>query len=113
MEGVLHLEKKDHDYVFKARDLMFYPNCTENDTIPIVSEHITVSAFWGMDGVACDGQPYFLVNIDDADINEREIFGGGELARMKITVENITIGAESSVYDLSPRADIVSVEPLS
>lgn len=110
MEGVLYLETEDHDYIYKARDLMFYPNSIENPFIPTMGEEITTVVFSGLQGVSFDGNPYFLGNIDDTDINEQEIFGGNKIVKVKITVENIKIGVEDTVYDLSPRADIVSVE---
>lgn len=112
MEGVLYLEKEDHDYIFRARDLMFYPDCVENSSIPTCGDEITICVFSGMQGVSCDGNPYFLGNIDDVDVNEREIFGDNEVVKVKVTVENITFDPEKTVYDISPRADIVSIERL-
>ena len=110
MEGVLYLEKEDHDYIFRTRDLMFYPDCVENGSIPTWGDEITICVFSSMQGVSCDGNPYFLGNIDDVDVNEREIFGNDEVVKVKVTVENITFGPKKTVYDLSPQADIVSIE---
>ncbi|MCM1168296.1 MAG: hypothetical protein NC401_20105, partial [Ruminococcus sp.] len=112
MEGVLYLEKEDHDYIYRARDLTFYPDGTKNSFIPASGAEIMSVVFPGthsIEGVAFDGYPYFLGNIDDAGIDEREIFGDKELVRVRLTVDNITIGPVESIYD-DLHADIVDIE---
>lgn len=113
MEGVIHLESEDHDYIFRARDMQFYPNTNQDSYIPTGTGEFCCIMFFNEDGpvyVRYDGNEFDLGSIDNTDIiDEQEIFGNDEAVNVRITLKNIRIGFEK-VQSLPVAAEIVDIE---
>lgn len=113
MEGIIYLVQQDHDYIIFARDLEFFPDCNQNAYIPggISEPRYTMvrddSGNWL--GIRTGCEAYFLGNIDDTDVDEREIFGDSTFAKVRVTVKNIVINRAED-YDSRPKAEIADIE---
>ncbi|MBD5128527.1 MAG: hypothetical protein HDT43_01160 [Ruminococcaceae bacterium] len=110
LEGVLFREMQDHDYMFRARDLTFSPDCTKS-SVPTLFGGIDFGFYIDEDGtitvVVMDGTTYFLGNLDEIDFDEQGIFGDGSVAKVKVTVDNIKIGVGAMPIS---EAEIVDIE---
>lgn len=100
MEGILSVNIQDHDYFFSAGDIEFIPDTIKTEGVPVLpfDYWFTYSglddvyrAGFGNGYVESDiGSSWLLGNIrDNDDIVTDEIMGGGDAARVKITLKNI------------------------
>lgn len=95
MEGTLHVNSKDHDYFWAARDLQFFPDSNKNPYIPMWSmddDNDVVLATTGRGAVLQADCTFQLGSIDDYDLDEDELFEGKDSVKVKLVVDNITVG---------------------
>lgn len=94
MEGTLFVQQKDNDYFWTARDLTFYPDSNKNPYIPMwTGNDDCVQSQLSENGDCVRADCTFqLGNIDESIIDEDEIFDGKTAVKVKLTVDNITVG---------------------
>ncbi len=114
LSGVLYLYPKGEYATFVSGDLLFYPDPTRSDAIPLLSSMMEENEFAiGEDGnkAYISGKTITVGNIDTCKIDLSDIISEDEYVRVKIKIDNIFewLG-DSSGHGYGAR--LVSVEKL-
>lgn len=114
MDGILYCAEDD-EYIDAQGDVIFYPNPTQSDYIPMPYEADTALTFSGLDlnskfAFICDGGPFRLGNINDMNTDISDYFENGHYVKVKAELTGIKVRYDESRGGILTKAVLADVE---
>lgn len=99
LEGMLYVTESSNDYFSHQGDLNFIPDTVKQKGLPVTSPYYTENFVYSMALPNDDGttsyvgsdieSEWHIGNINDGEFDRQEIFGSGNIAKVKVKLKNI------------------------